>query len=83
MQYIPKRIKPADRNWLSGERVTLRTENGEWSVWIVLSGTSPRFSGGWNSFCRDNALRVNDNLVFTLFDFPEGPVFDVVFQGRN
>lgn len=70
-------MKPQNREWEIGEQVLLSSVNGDWMVSIVFSNGTPRFSAGWNKFARDNNLRENQNLVFTLFEQQDVHLFDV------
>lgn len=77
LQHIPRAIVPHDRQWIAGEKVLLRTNNGFWSVGIVYNHKIPRFSAGWNLFAKDNKLQLNQSLDFTLVEDANGIIFDV------
>ncbi|WOH04109.1 hypothetical protein DCAR_0623515 [Daucus carota subsp. sativus] len=40
--HIPVHVKPTNRAWIAGEKVSLRTAAGAWNVGIVLSGRKAR-----------------------------------------
>lgn len=78
MQHIPGNVNPFGRQWRAGERVLLRTHNGSWSVGIIYNHRIPRFSAGWNPFAKDNELKMNQTLIFTMVEDDNAPVaFDV------
>ncbi|KAK1355667.1 hypothetical protein POM88_048923 [Heracleum sosnowskyi] len=83
VQYIPGYIKPGNRNFEHGERVTFRCENGEWEVTIVYSNGIPRFSVGWNQFAKYNKLSLNETVEFTMVDEEDGLAFEIGFPGRD
>lgn len=76
LQYIPDDIQPTNRNWIPNEHVILRTTAGEWTVGISTAKNRTRFSGGWNSFARDNKLKYQKSYTFTLLNDEED---DVIF----
>lgn len=76
-QYIPRTIKPRNRGWHAGEKVTFRTGVGSWKIGIVKSHGTARFSAGWNKFTEANTLLENQKLLFTLVEEPEELVFNV------
>lgn len=79
-QTIPKHITPQNRAWVAGEQVSIRTPTGMWTVGIVFNSSgAPRFSAGWNRFSRDNELRKNQMLVFTVEEEHDGIIFDVQY----
>lgn len=78
MQYIPPDINPPDRKWVAYEKILLRTDDGEWPVGITISAGRARLSAGWNKFTKDNRLKCNQTLFFTLLpDDGSGVVFQV------
>ncbi|KAK1378622.1 hypothetical protein POM88_025366 [Heracleum sosnowskyi] len=81
--YIPGYIKPGNRNFKHGERVTFRCENREWEVAIVYSNGIPRFSAGWNQFAKYNKLSLNETVEFTMVDEEDGLAFEIGFPGRD
>lgn len=77
-QYIPNSITPHGRQWMENEKITLRSENGEWQVKIVLSNGLPRISAGWNKFAKDNELIYEQSLTFILVEEEEnGAIFEI------
>lgn len=68
MQYVPSHITPPGRQWRTNEKITLRTERGEWIVGLVFSGVLPRMSSGWNKFAKENNLKTIRKLLFTMLD---------------
>ncbi|KAK1354320.1 hypothetical protein POM88_047576 [Heracleum sosnowskyi] len=83
VQYIPGYIKPGNRNFVHGECVTFRCENGEWEVAIVYSNGIPRFSAGWNQFAKYNKLSLNETVEFTMVEEEDGLAFEIGFLGRD
>lgn len=82
VQYIAPGVKPGNGDWEAGDRVNLRTANGEWELGIVLSSGVPRFSGGWNKFARDNLLSFNETVDFNLIQEDNKFIFVVGFPER-
>ncbi|KAK1388930.1 hypothetical protein POM88_017108 [Heracleum sosnowskyi] len=78
--YIPKSITPRNRSWKSGERVLLTTDAGSWTVGVVCSKATTRFSAGWNTFAGKNEFITNQRLVFTMKEEADGIVFEVEKQ---
>ncbi|KAK1401320.1 hypothetical protein POM88_000925 [Heracleum sosnowskyi] len=78
--YIPKSITPRNRRWKSGERVLLTTDVGSWTVGVVTSKATTRFSAGWNTFAGKNEFITNQRLVFTMNEEADGIVFEVEKQ---
>ncbi|KAK1383336.1 hypothetical protein POM88_021071 [Heracleum sosnowskyi] len=78
---IPRFIVPANKQWLVGERVLLRTDEGSWSIGLTVNDGRARFSAGWNKFARDNELKRRQNLVFNMIEGAEGIVFEVTKLG--
>ncbi|KAK1361406.1 hypothetical protein POM88_045880 [Heracleum sosnowskyi] len=78
--YIPKSITPRNRSWKFGERVLLTTDAGSWTVGVVCSKATTRFSAGWNTFAGKNEFITNQRLVFTMKEEADGIVFEVEKQ---
>ncbi|KAK1361763.1 hypothetical protein POM88_046237 [Heracleum sosnowskyi] len=78
---IPRFIVLANRQWIVGERVLLRTDEGSWSIGLTVNDGRARFSTGWNKFARDNELKRRQNLVFNMNEGAEGIVFEVTKLG--
>ncbi|KAK1372123.1 hypothetical protein POM88_038215 [Heracleum sosnowskyi] len=70
-----------DRQWIVGEGVLLRTDEGSWSIGLTVNDGRARFSTGWNKFARDNELKRRQNLVFNMNEGAEGIVFEVTKLG--
>ena len=77
LQHIPVHVKPTNRAWIAGEKVSLRTAAGAWNVGIVLSGRKARFSSGWNKFSSDNNLVQSQTINFSLVEGIDGIFFNV------
>ncbi|KAL1811383.1 hypothetical protein ACET3Z_021448 [Daucus carota] len=75
--HIPVHVKPTNRAWIAGEKVSLRTAAGAWNVGIVLSGRKARFSSGWNKFSSDNNLVQIQTINFSLVEGIDGIFFNV------
>lgn len=77
-QYIPSHINPQNRKWTAGEKITLRTQRGEWTVVLAISNGRPRCSSDWKKFAKDNELKYNKTLPFTMIGGKHnGVIFDV------
>lgn len=77
-QYIPSSIRHHDRQWRSSEKIILRTKTGEWMVGLSVLRGNARCSAGWNKFSKDNKLKKNETLTFTMIgDEGNGVIFNV------
>ncbi|KAK1399233.1 hypothetical protein POM88_009096 [Heracleum sosnowskyi] len=79
--YIPRFIVCANRQWIVGERVILRTDEGSRSIGLTVNDGRARFSTGWNKFARDNEMKRRQKLVFNMNEEAEGIVFEVTKLG--
>lgn len=63
--------------WISGRQVIFRRNADTWNIGINVTNGRRRFSAGWNQFVRDNGLKENDEVLFSLQ--VDGVTFDIEF----
>lgn len=81
--HIPRNIKFQNRDWNRGDCAKVRKTDGSWDPGIVLNNGKARFSAGWSKFVREQKLKKNDNLRFTLHEDDDIAVFDIEVNPIN
>lgn len=76
-------MKFKNRKWKSREAARFRTNQGTWDITIILSNGIGRFFGRWSKFVKDNDLKENDILLFTLFEKLDIATFDIEVNPIN
>lgn len=77
LQFISKDLDAFVGNWTSGKKVFFRRNVQNWNIGINVTNGRIRFSAEWNKFVRDNSLKQNDEVMFSLLK--DGVTFDVEF----
>lgn len=83
IHHIRSHIKFRNREWQRRDGARFRGTEGTWDIGVILNNGKAIFSAVWSRFMKEQKVKENDTLLFTLREDDDIVVFDVVVNLIN